>query len=1050
MKKFYTKILFAIGQIPCKGGGNCNIRLLLIPLLSCLFTPNLIFAQNQQRPQTYVVQGVVLDQIGQPFAGVSVTVPKTTNGTTTGVKGDFRIMVPRGLDSLRFSFIGYKTLTIHVRDAGLVRMQEDIASVGEVVVTGIYTRKAESYTGSATTISGKDLMRVGNQNALESLKALDPTIYMPANLTMGSDPNTLPSLSMRGTSSFPLETSSTSFRSNYQNQPNQPLFILDGFETTLESVMDMDMNRIESMTILKDAAAKALYGSKAANGVIVIETKRLMGNEQRVTYNGSVTFEMPDLTSYDLCNAMEKLEAERLAGVYTVRDNISGAAENQVELWQLYNSRRKLALEGLDTYWLSKPLRTAVGHKHNINVEVGDSQSLRAIMDFTYNNVPGVMKGSDRTNIQGSVNLSYRTKKVIFRNIMSVTSNKSYDSPYGTFSDYAKMNPFWQATDENGNVLRFAELSSNMFDGYGTSQDVPNPMYDAEIGTEFVSSYLNFTNNFYAEWNILPELKATGRVGISAQRSTSEDFYPALHSRFSTVLEQNNPLRGQYDYQSGKRSSISGDLNFNYNKSFGKHNLFANVGGTLSETIYSDTQMSARGFPNSTVSDISAARDYAEGKPVSIASTNREVRVLLAAAYDYDDRYLLDLTYSANASSLYGSDNRWASNWSVGIGWNLHNESFLENYDFIKQLKLRGSIGLTGNQNFSTSAAIATYNYYTDYSYLYQSGAYLAQMPNSALKWEQKLDYNIGFDFRVSKLNLTFDYYSSDTKNMLTSVSIAPSTGFDKVQSNLGLVRNQGVELQANYTVWQHKDGFVNLYGSFVTNKNKIIRLSESMRTYNEQNRKLAEESGTTAPVAIYEDGNSMTAIWAVPSAGIDPQTGQEVFIQKDGSLTYTYNSANLVVAGDNTPKYRGNFGFSAEYKGVGLSALLSYQTGYQMYNTTLLERVENVDINYNVDRRVLLGRWNTPGMITQFKDVRDQRQTRATTRFVQDASELTFSSLSMYYEFPTKMISKIGMQRLRLSFYMNDLATWSSIKIERGTTYPFARTMSFSLTATF
>lgn len=224
---------------------------------------------------------------------------------------------------------------------------------------------------------------------------------------MGSNPNSVPDMSMRGTSSFPT-TESSSLRSNYQNQPNQPLFILDGFETTAETIMDMDMNRIESITILKDASAKALYGSKAANGVIVIETKRLTGNQQRITYNGSISLEMPDLTSYDLCNAFEKLEAERLDGVYT-----SSSANTQIQLDQLYNGRRKLALEGLDTYWLSKPLHTGIGHKHNLNIELGDSQNLRAILDLTYNQITGVMKGSNRRNISGDINLSYRHNKLL-------------------------------------------------------------------------------------------------------------------------------------------------------------------------------------------------------------------------------------------------------------------------------------------------------------------------------------------------------------------------------------------------------------------------------------------------------------------------------------------------------------------------------------------------------------------------------------------------------------------------------------------------------------
>ena len=216
---------------------------MVLTLLLTVSFSGWLTASAQQR--TVTVNGVVLDENGSPMVGVTVVdSKKPTVGTTSGAQGNFAIIVGRDCDSLRFSFIGYIPQTVSVRNAALVRMKPDLQDIGEVVVTGIYTRKAESYTGAARTLSNKELTRVGNQNALQSLKNLDPTIYIPNNMTMGSDPNTLPSISMRGTSSFPASESSISLRSKYDNQPNQPLFILDGFETSIETVMDMDMNRI--------------------------------------------------------------------------------------------------------------------------------------------------------------------------------------------------------------------------------------------------------------------------------------------------------------------------------------------------------------------------------------------------------------------------------------------------------------------------------------------------------------------------------------------------------------------------------------------------------------------------------------------------------------------------------------------------------------------------------------------------------------------------------------------------------------------------------------
>ncbi len=1015
------------------GGGKCNpsaLKLILLLFAAAFFSVYAAYAQQK----TITLHGMVVDEVGEPLPGATVMdANSSASGTVTRTDGSFDVIVGATCDSLRFSFVGYQTITRSIRNISLVKMQPVAQTVGEVIVTGIYTRKAESFTGSAVTVTGKDLLRVGNQNVLQSLKNLDPTVYIADNLSMGSDPNSLPSMSMRGTSSFPGEVSA--FKSRYQKDPNQPLFILDGFETTVEHVMDMDMNRVESITILKDAAAKALYGSKAANGVVVIETKRLMGNETLVTYNGNLSLEMPDLTSYDMCNALEKLQVEMAEGMYT-----DSSVTEQENLTKLYNARKKLALEGLDTYWLSKPLHTGVGQKHNLSVELGDSRSLRAFLNFTYNEINGVMKESQRKNISGDINISYRKDNFLFRNVLSLVVNKSVDSPYGDFSSYVRMNPYWQATDERGQVLRWAE------------DKVANPLYDATIGTSITSSYTSFVNNFYTEWTITPDWKAVLRLGANQKRNDADSFYPFAHSMFAGyTTDLLLARRGRYIAENGKDTSLSGDLTLNYNKTVGKHSIYGNAGVFISEAKSSAYKYEAEGFSNNQAADISFAKQYVEGTtPVSIASINREASFLLAASYDYDSRYLADVTIRESASSLYGADKRWANSWSLGLGWNLHNEKFLKDVDWLNTLKLRGSIGLTGNQNFDTNAAIATYQYYSGITYDGQTGSFLSRLPNSKLKWEQKKDYNIGFDLNVARFSLSFDYYRADTKDMLTNVTIPTSTGFSTVKDNLGLVRNSGVETKAQYTVWQQKEGFVTLYGSMVYTKNRIVHLSESMRKYNEQMLKQAEDVNASTPVLIYQDGYSMNTIWAVPSAGIDPQTGKEIYIKKDGTHTYTYDSSDMVAAGDGTPKYRGTAGFTAEYKGIGLSATLTYLAGGQMYNYTLVNRVEDAELQYNVDRRVLLGRWQTPGQVVPYKGYNASEATRLTTRFVQDRNELNISSISAYYEVPESIYRKLYMKRLRATVYLNDVATFSSIKVERGTTYPFARTLSFSLTGTF
>lgn len=1003
-----------------------------------------------------VISGLVTESNGDPLPGVAVMVPGTTRGVDTDVNGKFQIVIHPNQDfRLEFRMIGMEVyiLKLDGRAYYEVVMKEDNLQLSEVVVTGIVDKKAESFTGSVSTVSSEQLIRAGNQNVFESLKNIDPSIYIMDNLTQGSNPNALPGMEIRGTSSFPTENElGVELKGNYGNIPNMPLFILDGFDASVERIMDMDMNRVESVTILKDASAKALYGSKAANGVIVIETKKLKGNQQRVTYTGSMDIEMPDLSSYNLANAREKLEVERIEGVYTSGNNI----EEQLRLDELYNSRKKLIEEGLDTYWLSKPLRVGVGSRHNLNIELGDSRSLKGVADFSYNKINGVMKDSYRKNISGTVNLSYRYKDIVFRNIMTVVSNHSEDSPWGSFDEYAKMNPYWRSHDpETGLLSRWAESTSL----------TPNPMYDATIGTLYQSSYLDFVNNFYVEYRPTTHIKVTGRLGISAKRSDADEFLPANHSDFSTGAylynESLKMRRGSYRLDNGKSSSFTGDVNAAYTRNFDKHFISGNIGVFVSETAYSAYVNSAEGFPNNQAADITFARQYAEGsKPIGLSSLNRELSLLATANYAYDNRFLADFTYRLSASSLYGKDNRWSPGWSIGVGWNIHYENFMDGVDFIEQLKLRGSVGVTGNQNFNTSYAVGTYQYYTDYNYNGFTGAYLSNLPNPQLKWEQKKDWNLGLDAQVGPFQIRADYYDSYTENMVTNVSVSPSTGFSMVRDNLGLVRNRGYEIFANVTLYRSKDGFFNLYGSVANNSNEIVRLSESMRTYNQLQEQEAADKGNNEPVLMYKDGMSMTSIWAVESLGIDPMNGKEIYLKKDGTRTYVYDPLDLKVMGDTKPKARGNFGFTAEYKGFGFSSTFRFLYGGQMYNQTLVDRVENIDIDYNVDKRVLLGRWQEPGQVVPFKRLGTfqyegdpmayQAKTQATSRFVQDRNELTWGSATLYYDLPKRVVNNWSMERMRFSVYMNDILTLSSIKIERGLYYPFARTVSCSLSITF
>lgn len=1001
--------------------------------------------QQQSNPTKNIsIKGIVRDNEGLPLPGANVILKETTIVTVTDVDGNFSITVPESNNIiLEFSFIGMKSVEVKYVGQKLlnVKMELDDQELEEVVVTGIVNRRLESFTGAAQVFEAEELRKVGNSNILNSLSNLDPAFMLVENLEAGSNPNVMPEIQLRGQSGFP------DLRGQYQTDPNQPLFILDGFETTLTKIMDMDMERVASVTILKDAAAKAIYGSKAANGVVVIETKKPEAGQMHVTYTGSVNIEAPDLTSYELCNADEKLQVEYNAGLYDYVGyngiNYWNDPSKQYQYTQEYNELLKEVVRGVNTYWLSQPLRTGVGQKHSLYLDGGDKY-FRYGVDISYNNIKGVMKGSDRTTLSGGVSLSYRYKNITLRNNLDVVYNKATNSPYGSFSQYASMNPYFRPNDENGNLNKMYETM------LGTWQ---NPMYNAQINTKDQSKYTQITNNFYAEWLPVTGLKLTGRVGITHTENGSEVFYPASHTMFYTwTTEELVKRRGQYTLGDGSSDLVSVDVNATYSKNVGKHLFFVNAGWNLNQSVSKSVTMVAEGFPNDRLDDISFADSYQQdAAPRGSESTTHNVGVLGIFNYSFDDRYMADASIRYSGSSQFGSNNRWGEFWSVGLGWNLHKEKFMENAVWLDQFKVRGSWGYTGSQNFSSYQSKSTYTFNSDMTYDGNIGAYLLGLANESLKWQKKEDINIGFDMSAFNRNFSarFDYYQSNTDDLLTSVTVPSSTGFSSYMENLGQVQNTGYEFRVAYKVWNNpKDrGFVNVYVSAVHNENKIKKISSALEQYNNEQT----ASAGTKPVVRYNEGQSLNSIWAVPSLGIDPTTGKDVFVKPDGTTTFEWNSDYLAVCGVTDDKIRGNAGINADFKGFSVNVGMTYRFGGQIYNQTLVDKVENADLTNNVDRRIFTDRWVKPGDKSRFKAITDESTTMATGRFVEDNNIWTLSSINLSYDFDRFAgVKKAGFQRLRLSFDMNDVARISSVKIERGTSYPFARTFSFSLQAMF
>ena len=998
--------------------------------------------ETERKPVT--VKGKVVDEKKQPLPAVTVLLKGTTLGVTTGGEGDFSIVITDTTKAeLVFSFIGMVSQTIPYKSIPkgewTIVLKDDVQEMDEVVVTGIYSRKKESFTGSSTTYTAKELKTIGNQNVLQSLKTMDPSFAIVENNQFGSDPNRLPDINVRG------KTSVIGLTQEYEVDPNQPLFILDGFETTLKTISDLSMDRVQSITVLKDAAATAIYGSKAANGVVVVETKAPAPGTLRLTYNGNLNLSFADLSDYNLMNSKEKLEFERLAGYY---GDLDANGEIESEYYQrLYYQRLAEVKRGVDTYWMSEPLRFATSHSHNLFAEGGDDR-MRYGLGFSYNKTQGVMKGSDRDVINGNVQLLYRYKSLSFKNYLNLDYSMSSREKVA-FSKFSQANPYHRKKNEDGVVEQVLEIYTDSDANSPTYlQELKNynPLYDMTLGSSDETSSFGFTNNFEIDWQVFDGLRAKGRFSISKSTDRGEVFKSPNASDYA---ETASTERGSYRETRDENLSYDGDLNVTYAKLFNEVHMVNAVGGIrLASSKSQSSGYESIGFIDDRYSNPSFSSGYPTGgKPSYFTSEKRSASYYLNAGYAYDDRYLLDVNLRSDGSSVFGLSQQFTTTWAIGLAWNVHKEDFFQNQNWLNFLKLRFSIGNPGNQNFDAYISMNVYKYATGYPNPFGVSAIVSTWGNNDLDWQKTIDQNYGIDlaFLNNRLKVTVDYFYKNTDPLLVYVQTPTSTGTSTVPMNLGKQVSQGLTATLNYMILQRE----NMSWNFNFNARHITyeyrNIGTALDKFNQENR--------SSNLVRYYDGGSPSDLWAVRSAGIDPASGREIFIKKDGTQTFEHDYADEVVVGNSDPKVEGVIGTSFYYKGFSASVNLRYRLGGQIFMSTLYDKVENISENalqYNQDKRALYDRWQKPGDVSKYKSISLTDATPMSSRFIADENTLSGESISFGYETQAKWLHRIGASSMTIRGYMNDIFRISTVKNERGLDYPFARTVAFSLGLTF
>lgn len=1014
--------------------------------------------ENKQQAPPLQVKGRVIDNnSGAPVADASVVVKGTKVGVNTNRDGEFTLSY-NGITNivLVVSHVGYAEKEIEVQPGvyatiRLTILDQTLADVE--ISTGMFKRKKESFTGATATFTGAQLRTIGNRNIIQSLKTLDPSFVVVENNVQGSNPNRLPTIELRGKTSI----TATELKGQFNQDPNQPLFILDGFPSTLQIINDLDINRVESITILKDAASTAIWGSKAANGVIVVETKKPVPGELRVTYTGDFLVEAPDLTSYNMMNATEKLEFERLAGLYKAPAYLP---EMQHEYDALYNQRLAEIKRGVNTYWLSEPVQTGFTNGHSLMISGGSNNGFRFGSGLRYVEQKGAMKGSNRKTWGTNIDLGYRKGKFNITNNLTLTGYTGNESPYGSFSDFANANPYYRKRGEDGAIAKYLDPSSGVSYFYSPpgSYNTPvteatiNPLYNAQFANINQGKNLEIRESINAMVTLSNELLLSGGLQVSQGTTTATRFIAPENTVFDgTPILQ----KGSYSNSKSELNTYNGNLMLSYARVFNEaHEVNLNVRGDVTSNRSKLLGFEAVGFPYGSTGNPAYANQYNPyGYPLANVALVNSTSGVISGSYAFRSRYLLDANYTKSGSNAFGSKYKYAPSWAIGVGWNLHKEAFLQQVSWINFLKLRANMGLSGNENIGTFSSSSTFSSLTGNNVF---GQYLSMtsLGNPNLQWQNTRNKSAGIDITLlnNRVSATLNYYEKDTDPLIVGATglFPSSVGIQSAYPvNVGRLEYKGWELNLRISpVYKLKERIIWTLG--VTGSKtagKYSGFGNKLESFNK------EQLNSNGLVRFY-DGYSPDDIWAVVSRGIDPGTGQELFQKKDGSETFYYSSDDIVRVGNTRPRVEGVVSSNFYYKGFSLNINLRYRVAGYVLNSALYNKVENISlqsIKNNQDKRALYERWKTPGEVAEFRGIGIDEYTPISSRFIQKDNHIIGESISVGWELnDRKWLQKLRMQGLRLNLYTNDIFRWESVQTERGIDYPFARNISLGFSASF
>lgn len=934
-------------------------RKLLFYFACFLLSGTLVTSTYAQGGET--AKGTVLDENNQPLIGATVSVDGTSNAALTNLDGAFELKGVKSGQSLTFKYLGYADQTVVYGGSALtVQMQPSATAADEVIVVGYMTTTRNANTGSVATVKAAKLNTQAAADVSSMLQGKAPGVNITSN---SGSPDATPRIVIRGVGTL--------------SSSSDPLWVVDGVVWNRDP--RLSPSEIESLNILKDASATALYGSRGSNGVIVVTTNKGKAGTQTFNVNLKVGIRQLDMGNLKMMNSQQ---------LYDYQNGV-----NQQSWFQP-------SLKDTDTDWFKES--TQLGFYGNANFTYqGGTEKIQSylLLDYYYENGAVKTKDFQRFTIRNNNDYKWAKNFTAFSRIQTQYETQK-DQQIGLYGTYLAL-PWDKPYNEDGTIRTGTEE-----DWLG--RDKSNPLYGNDLGFAkkqrvYVSANLGF------KWNFTDWLAWESNNSAVMFLERAEEVYDP---RLLGAQADNGTVYNWYQM----RQEFFTNQMLRFSKTWGKHNVSALAAYEFSRSFNQVSTATAKG--------LTSGKEVIDGTTGMKTMTGYKEAyniqsLLVNANYNYDSRYMFQASYRYDGSSKFGKNNQYGSFYTFSGAWNIANEKFFKPAkEIVSELKLRASWGIVGN---TPDGAYSHYSLYTAGEYNGRPANFPSQLGNPDLTWEKNQTLDIGLEVGfINRIRLSVDYYDKYTSDLLYFARLSTVTGYTGQWRNIGSIRNTGWEFAIDADVISQNGWLWSVNANLSLNKNKIEGLYKGQ----------AQEDGL---MRRFEVGRDMNDMYIREWAGVDPANGDPLWYYTDADgnrkTTNQYNTANKVYVGSSSPKFYGGFGTSLSWKGISLLANFTYSVGGQVYNQNR-EVIDNdgAYLNYNsMNLAKGWSRWEKPGDIATHPKVIDGGNLNAvkeSSRYVENTSFLTLRNITLSYDLSADNCKKIGLKGLRFSLSADNLFT--------------------------